>query len=410
MEIDFNKLKKKEYPKYLEDYYTRTKLSDEVLSKTNLKYIYDEKNDILELAKNREILFKFKQKINLPDDVEKKEDIDQFLFNSQTCISLDYDKSVVIIEGVEIPIKDMILNLSGESGQFEYKIFPAKFDENDFIRWTLQYDDKVKEVELIRVANNDSAFTKKYEYISHPLKITVYLTKSNDIHISVSTQFQGETTLESLLESLTIQIAFLEKKLGINGVPLSRLDSDKKIGNEEKIIRMNENFNFWSKVSLLQEKLGVKFYIDFPLDDETMQILEKLIISYILEEVYRENYKINTIKLKFDSIEEMYNNIEKIKNDEKSSVHWRETQDLCILGINVNIYKYFGVFNYHIYSIIPDEETKSLKIYIKESDDEKMVIVSKFVLENEAIENVHKTEVPRYWIEFRDRIKSSELN
>ena len=111
--------------------------------------------------------------------------------------------------------------------------------------------------------------------------------------------------------------------MGINGVPLSRLDSDKKIGNEEKIIRMNENFNFWSKVSLLQEKLGVKFYIDFPLDDETMQILEKLIISYILEEVYRENYKINTIKLKFDSIEEMYNNIEKIKNDEKSSFHWR---------------------------------------------------------------------------------------
>ncbi|MCI2954773.1 abortive infection system toxin AbiGii family protein [Staphylococcus caprae] len=408
MEIDFSKLKKKEYPKHLEDYYTRTKLNDEVLSKTNLKYTYDEEKDILELAKNREILFKFKQKINLPEDVEKKEDIDQFLFNSQTCISLDYDKSIAVIEGVEIPIKDMILNLSGESGQFEYKICPARFDEDDFIRWTLQYNDKIKEVKLTRVANNDSAFTKKYEYISRPLKITVHLTKLNDIHISVSTQFQGETTLESLLESLTIQIAFLEKKLGINGVPLSRLDSDTKVGNAEKLIRMNEILNFWSKVSLLQGKLNVKFYIDFPLDDETMQNLEKLIISFVLEEVYRENYKINNIKLNFDSIDELYNNIKKIKNDEKSSIHWREPQELCILGTKVNIYKYFGVFNYHIYSIIPDEETKSLNIYIKETNEDKMVIVSKFVLENEAIENVLKTAIPKYWVEYRDRMKSRE--
>lgn len=408
MEIDFNKLKKKEYPEYLEKYYSNIKLSEDVLSETNLKYVYDKEKDVLNLAQGKEVLFKFKKKINFPEDVKSSDDIDQFLFNSQTVISLDYDKSVAVIEDVEIPLEDLFLNLSGESGQFEYVISPSNFDKKDIIKRTLQFDNNQKDIDLVRVANSESAYTKKYEYNSHPLKITVYLTKSNEISISVSTQFDGDTILELLLESLNIQIAFLKKDLHINGVPLYKMDSDNKSGNEEKLIRMNESFNFWKNVSRLQEKLNLQFNIKFPLDDETMQTLEKLIISFVFEKVYRETYKINTINLKFKNIEEMHNNIEEIKINDSSAVHWRESHEICILGVTTNIYQYFGVSNFHVNSIKTDDETISVKLIIKEKNDEKMVVVSKFMLENEVIENVLKSNIPKYWVEFRDKIKSRD--
>lgn len=408
MEIDFNKLKKREYPEYLEKYYSNIKLSEDVLSETNLKYVYDKEKDVLNLAQGKEVLFKFKKKINFPEDVKSSDDIDQFLFNSQTVISLDYDKSVAVIEDVEIPLEDLFLNLSGESGQFEYVISPSNFDKKDIIKWTLQFDNNKKDIDLVRVANNESAYTKKYEYNSHPLKITVYLTKSNEISISVSTQFDGDTILELLLESLNIQIAFLKKDLHINGVPLYKMDSDNKSGNEEKLIRMNESLNFWKNVSRLQEKLNLQFNIKFPLDDETMQTLEKLIISFVFEKVYRETYKINTINLKFKNIEEMHNNIEEIKINDSSAVHWRESHEICILDVTTNIYQYFGVSNFHVNSIKTDDETISVKLIIKEKNDEKMVVVSKFMLENEVIENVLKSNIPKYWVEFRDKIKSRD--
>lgn len=407
MEIDFNKLKIKEYPRDLEDYYTRMKLSDEVQLKTNLKYEYDEKNNILRVDKNRDVLFKLKKSIKFPDDVKTKKDIDQFLYNSQTCISLDYNKSVALIDGVEIPIENLVLNPSGESGQFEYKLCPAEFNENDFIKWTLHYNNKEKEINLLRVANSESAFTKKYECISEPLKVTVYITKSDDINITVGTQFEGKVTLESLLESLNIQIGFLEKQLSINGVPLSRLDKSVKPGTDEKLIRIKETFNFWNNVSILQEKLKTKFIIEFPLDIVTIQTLEQLIISFVFQEIYREIYKINNIKLKFNNINEMYKSIEEIEKNEDTSIHWRESQEFNILGTTVNIYKYFGAFNFEVYSIISEEESASLKIYLKENTDENLVIVSKYILENEAIESVYKTNIPKYWVEYRDRIKSS---
>ncbi|MDC5695398.1 hypothetical protein N7L96_12470 [Mammaliicoccus sciuri] len=409
MEIDFDKLKNKEYPKDLEDYYTEVKLSNESRAKTNLKYEYDEIHNILRVDKNRDVLFKLKKSINFPEDVKTKQDVDQYIYNSQTCISLDYDKSVAIIDGIEIPLENFVLDKTGESGKFEYKLCPVEFDENDFIKWTLKYKISEKEINLVRVANSKSAYTKKYEYLSQHLRVTIFISKTDDIKITVGTRFEDKVNLELLLESLAIQIAFLEKELSINGVELSKIDSSTKPGDEEKIIRIKEMFNFWHNVRLLEKELKTEFIIELPLDDETLQNLEKLIISFVYREVYRETYKINNINLKFNSIDEMYSSIDEIKKNGNSSIHWREPQDYNILGSTLNIYKYFGAFNFEVYSIIPDEETTTLQIKLKEKNDDKMIIVSKFILENEVIQNLSQVDTPKYWMEYRDRIKSSNL-
>ncbi|WHI65220.1 hypothetical protein [Mammaliicoccus lentus] len=248
---------------------------------------------------------------------------------------------------------------------------------------------------------------KKYEYLSQHLRVTIFISKTDDIKITVGTRFEDKVNLELLLESLAIQIAFLEKELSINGVELSKIDSSTKPGDEEKIIRIKEMFNFWHNVRLLEKELKTEFIIELPLDDETLQNLEKLIISFVYREVYRETYKINNINLKFNSIDEMYSSIDEIKKNGNSSIHWREPQDYNILGSTLNIYKYFGAFNFEVYSIIPDEETISLKIKLKEKNNNRMIIVSKFILENEIIENLYNKDTPKFWIEYRDRIKSS---
>lgn len=409
MKIDFNKIENSPYPKELEDYFSSKYLKKLGIETDKIRYKYQKDYDLLSLEQFQKLKINFKKDLTIPKDVNDPKDFHEYLFNSQTTIDLSDNKTTVIIDNVEIPIEYFNLDRNGKSDSFKYELSPSRFDNTDYIIWELQTKNNSKEITLKRAKHN-SAYIKKYEFINFPLKVSLFINKNNDISVNIATildHHDTHTTVSSILEALDIQIAFYKKELLINNIKISKIAPSEEFGSKKTKSEIQGKYNYWSKVKKLEDKLNSCFKIHFPLKSNDIILLDKMIISLVLDKSFRESYNITNINLKFNNIKEAEEFKNSLKNGAKALISWRESEKINLFNINCSIYKFYYISNFYVDSIkIKEDPNVEITISVREIENEKMVVVSKYILESETEVIVNQSCTPKYLIEFQKQLLS----
>lgn len=118
-----------------------------------------------------------------------------------------------------------------------------------------------------------------------------------------------------MLDTYSIQHAFLTKELLINNINLNEYRKGKHNYNQDKVSTVLKPKNFWIKVKKLEDLLGVKFNVLLPISNEQNEILDKLIVSLLFNESIREQGSITSVKLKFSNNKELKDMKNKLKNE-----------------------------------------------------------------------------------------------
>lgn len=409
MKIDFNKIEKSPYPKELEEYFSSKYLKKLGVKTDSIRYKYQKDYDLLSLEQFQKLKVNFKNDLAIPEDVKNSNDFYEYLFNSQTTVALSTNKTTVIIDDVEIPIKYFNIDKNGNIDSFKYDLSPSQFDDADYISWKLQTKNNCKEIKLKRTKHN-SAYIKKYEYVNFPLKVNLFINKNNDISINIATvlnQHDRHTTVSSILEALDIQIAFYKKELLINNTKISKIAPNKNFGSQKVKTKIQENYNYWSKVKKMEYKLNSSLKIKFPLKSKDIILLDKMIVSLVLDKPFRESYNITNINLSFNKVNEAEDFKESLKKGSKALISWRETEKINLFDMNYSLYKFYYISNFYVESIeIKEDPNVEMTISVREIENKKMIVVSKYILENETEIIINQSMTPKYLIEFQKQLLS----
>ncbi|OFU78962.1 MULTISPECIES: abortive infection system toxin AbiGii family protein [Staphylococcus] len=406
MKINFEKNNK--YPEKLEEYYSDELLEELLRRETNARYKYDSTMDKLKLTSDHDMTFNINiPKSNLPDDVNNINDLDNYLYNSQSEIKLDEVNNKAFIEGHQIYLHQLVINKNGKPEDYELIIAPSPFDKNDVVDWKLSYDGKEKNIILKRVPNKKSAYTKKYGYDKDGLQIELFI-KKNDISLAMRTNEEKntQTCVSHILDTYAIQYAFLTKVLLINGINLNKYKKDEHEYNQDKVLTVLKRKNFWMKVKKIENLLGVKFNVLLPITNEQNEILDKLIVSLLFNESIREQGSITSVELNFSNNKELEEMKNKLKNEKGiSTFAWKEKKQIELFKQTLNLFQFFSTSNIKIKEF-EELNDNTLKIFIKERNDDGMIVSSKFYLMNDN-EDIKIDQKAKYLQEYWEKIYSN---
>ncbi|RIN40147.1 hypothetical protein BU043_10885 [Staphylococcus simulans] len=404
MKINFNN---DMYPKKLEKYYSKVLLDEALREKANLRYEYDPVIDKLRLETNKDIIIKVNiPKSKLPSDVKTQNDFDIYLYNSQSEIKLDKVENKAFIEGHEIHLDQLVISKEGEFEDNKISIVPMPFDKQDIIQWELDFYGEQKSIILKRAPNKKSAYTKKYVYKSSNFEVNLYIDKYYmSLIIDVVEKNKKQIFVSEIIEAYSIQHAFLNGKLLINGINLSQYKENKN-ENKNKLIEISKRKSFWEKVSELEHKLNVKFKIRLPISNEENIILDKLIVSLLFKESVREQGNITSVKLRITNDEERNKMKRQLQNEEDiSTFAWKEVENFELFNEEINLFKFFATSNIRVKEV---EELKdsTLKVFVKARNDDGMIVSSKFYLMNDN-EDIKIDQKAKYLQEYWEKIYSN---
>lgn len=408
MNINFNKIENANYPNELEQHYSSKHAKELGIDQNIIHYKHQKDYDLLSLEQFEKLKVQFNQDLSLPDDVQTPRDFEAYLFNSQTTVDLSDNKTTIFIDGVEIPIEYFHIDRDGKPNITKYELFPLPFADNDYIEWELKTKNSCKQIKLERVRYN-SAHIKKYQSIDFPLKVNLFIDEKN-IRINIATILENHdthTTVQSLLEALDIQLAFFKKNLLINNVKVSTLYPNGVIGSQKVKKEIRERYNYWYKVQKLERILDLSLKLYFPLKSNDIVLLDKMLVSFIFDKSFREPYNITNIKLNFNNIKEAQDFANDLKEGSKALISWREPEKINVFNINLSLYKFYYISNFYVDSIkIKEEPTVTMTINVRELENDKMIVASKYILNSETEVTISHSQTPQYLVEFREQLLS----
>lgn len=409
MELNFND-DKKIFPKELQEYYSKKKLGDINMDDTDLKYSYDQETELLTLGNEREeVIFKFlKNKTEFPKDVQTTNDLNHYLYNSQKIVEVDSNDVIIRIGNKNVPMNYWKLDKKGR--QIDSKLFfkAPEFSKRDFIKWKLKTDNQNISIKLKRVSNEHSAYIKKYLYFNKGLKITLYLSPKDKVDITIGTEFKEKLTTKDIINALDIQLSFFNNSIIINDIDMKKYPFKfNDIDFEDKYLKIKNSYNFWNKVIEVEKYLKLNFKVKFPIDNKTNILLDKLIISFVFNEEFRENIVISNAKFKVASENDIQDAINEFKDDSILGVAWIEEEKVNLFNKKITLTKYFRLTNYNIRNIQTDKSNLTIKFEFDKNED--TIVSSKYILDKD-IEfdlNGNVAKEFKYIPQYKDRIISN---
>lgn len=426
MRIDFSKIKKlnNTVPQELIDHYSKEVnkryVSKGKLKDFNIEYEYDEESELIRNISPFKMNAKFKLPDNMPSEVQTYEDLVKYLYNSQTEIEFDKnDIPFIKLDGEEIPIDNLFLTKQGEPvTSMRMGISPIRFNPNDKLNFNLKVSSTVeRNITLTRKSHN-SITTKLYvNEEDSDLFIFSVKIKDKEIQFSVVSKLSKPAKINDILFVKKLLLSFQRQTLLVNGVSINTLFAKPDTNNDLDEKELSNDILMWENIKKLELILEEEFTIKMPLTNKEAQLINELLVSFILDKPFKDYVKVNSLNLDVKSVKELQRHEEKfteIKDSQKSMfIGGQLEKDVELFDLNLKLVEIYQIYNVIVNDVKTNEKELKIELFLKESTKDHSHVSRKFSMEKEEIEDINNEFKKALYInEYKERILEmlKELN
>ncbi|GGH41230.1 hypothetical protein GCM10008014_00610 [Paenibacillus silvae] len=284
--------------------------------------------------------------IKLPENLRiyKPDQLFEILYRTQT--GLKIDKNVPVkINGTEIALDEAALAPLITSENVEFFLQPRPFPPPYVLDFSGNGYIRTLTMQRQPLADLNKTFIKNID--NDGLQVSMTINEDTEtLRFSFNFNLQKVNSINELLSVLFVYQAFIQGNGQVIGLKLPPAPI-----NEVERETLNDLLLFWKRMSSVENKLGIQFPLDLPLNDDEDIWLMKLYSSFVKEEPFRENIKYTSIT--FDPPENFDRNR---LISQAAGFTFLQPENITLLGVDLELFAVMGVYNLRISDIISSKK------------------------------------------------------
>lgn len=308
------------------------------------------RHDLVVAVPESERKLKLELKLAIPEAMQiyNLNQIYDMLYRTQTEIKID--KNVPIkINGISIPITEVALAPLSANKMNEFYLTPKPFAPPLETELTGGDINLVLTLQRQPLAEFNKTLIKNIDDTG--LQISLLIDEQKDtIEFTINFDLTKLHSVNEVLKVLQLYDAFIKGDGVLFATSLPALPL-KEVEQES----LNELLSYWRNISLLENKLGITFYLDLPLSTEEVNVLHEMHASFIREQAFREYLKDAKFMIEPDAVFKIDELIER----QNSMVTFIQEQNLTLLGVKIDLFAVIGLCDIKVIEIIPNVSNPS---------------------------------------------------